>query len=164
MAGLTSRHQFIKQPAVNPICRVSGRRLPIRTPKLHGGGDVVLAPRYSVSIAGGFNPGNLPLQAWAADLFRQRGANLLKDQPTSSCKPLATPQRDAWPLPFKLVQTSNLIVLLYEMDTVFRQVFLDGRSLRWIHSRRFSVTLWAGGKETRLWSIPADSRTGDGST
>ena len=97
--------------------------------KIPGGGDAILAPKYSISIAGGFNPGNLPLQPWAADLFKERGANSLKDQPTSSCKPLGTTQRDAWPLPFKLIQTSNLIVLLYEMDTVFRQVFLDGRAL-----------------------------------
>ena len=97
--------------------------------KIPGGGEVNLAPKYSISVAGGFNPGNLPMQPWAAELFRERGANSLKDQPTSSCKPLGTAQRDSWPLPFKLVQTPNLLLLLYEMDTVYRQVFLDGRTL-----------------------------------
>jgi hypothetical protein len=51
------------------------------------------------------------------------------DQPTSSCKPAETPWRAAFPAPYKIVQTPRLILLLYELDTVFRQIFLDGRSL-----------------------------------
>ena len=111
------------------------------------GGEVNLAPKYIVSIAGGFNPGSLPMQPWAAELFRQRGADFLKDQPTSACKPLGTPQRDAWALPFKLVQTPKLLLLLYEMDTVYRQVFLDGRTLPTDpqpSSLGYSVGRWEG--------------------
>jgi hypothetical protein len=97
--------------------------------KIPGGGDINFSPRYMISIAGGLNPGQLPLQPWAAALFRTRGERFLKDQPTSSCKPLSTAQRDSWAIPFKIVQTPKLLLLLYEMDTVYRQVFLDGRKL-----------------------------------
>src|SRR5438552_19158429 len=34
------------------------------------GGDINFAPKYMISIAGGFNPGPLPIQPWAAELFR----------------------------------------------------------------------------------------------
>jgi hypothetical protein len=51
------------------------------------------------------------------------------DQPTTWCKPVGTPRLAAFPAPYKIVQTPKLILLLYEMDTVFRQVFLDGREL-----------------------------------
>jgi hypothetical protein len=29
----------------------------------------------------------------------------------------------------KIVQTPNLVVVLYEYDTIFRQIFTDGRTL-----------------------------------
>jgi hypothetical protein len=115
--------------------------------KIPGGGDINFAPRYMISIAGGFSPGPLPLQPWAAKLFRARGERFLKDQPTSACKPLGTPQRDSWSLPFKIVQTPTLLLLLYEMDKVYRQVFLDGRSLPTDpqpSSLGYSVGRWEG--------------------
>ena len=55
--------------------------------------------------------------------------------------------RDAFPLPFKIVQSSRLILFLYEQDTTFRQVFLDGRVLpsdpqpSWLG---YSVGRWDG--------------------
>ena len=115
--------------------------------KIPGGGDINFSPRYMISIAGGFSPGPLPIQPWAAELFRARGERLLKDQPTSACKPLGTPQRDSWALPFKIVQTPTLLLLLYEMDTVYRQVFLDGRALPvdpQPSSLGYSVGRWEG--------------------
>jgi hypothetical protein len=103
-------------------------------------------PRYFVSVAGCRSP-DLPMQPWAAELFRRRRADNSKDLPISSCKPLATPMRDAFPLPFKIVQTPRLILFLYEQDTAFRQVFLDGRALpsdpqpSWLG---YSVGRWDG--------------------
>jgi hypothetical protein len=67
------------------------------------------------------------MQPWAERLFQARLANHEKDAPWSACKPVGTPQRPAYPAPFKIVQTADLVLLLYEQDTTFRQVFLDGR-------------------------------------
>jgi hypothetical protein len=39
------------------------------------------------------------------------------------------PLADAMTNPYKLVQNPNLIIMMYERDTTFRQVHLDGRSL-----------------------------------
>ena len=106
----------------------------------------ILRPRYFVSAAGCRNP-DLPMQPWAAELFKRRYADRSKDLPMSSCKPAATPMRDAFPLPFKIVQATRLIVFLYEQDTTFRQVFLDGRTLprdpnpSWLG---YSVGRWEG--------------------
>lgn len=103
-------------------------------------------PKYFVSAAG-CRGADLPMQPWAAELFRQRRADNSKDLPISSCKPLSTPMRDAFPLPFKIVQMPRLILFLYEQDTTFRQVFLDGRALpsdpqpSWLG---YSVGHWEG--------------------
>ena len=37
------------------------------------------------------------------------------------------PLVDALPSPFKIVQTPKLTVMLFESDTIFRQIFTDGR-------------------------------------
>jgi hypothetical protein len=51
------------------------------------------------------------------------------DDPTARCQPTGVPGLNTTPLPFKVVQTSDLIVVLYEKDVDFRQIFLDGRAL-----------------------------------
>ena len=43
------------------------------------------------------------------------------------CKPTGVPWINSIPLPYKIVQTPQLILILYEESTVFRQIFLDGR-------------------------------------
>lgn len=106
-----------------------------------------IPPRYFVSVAGGLNPGKLPMQPWAEQLFGKRLETNGKDAPWSACKPLGTPQRVAYPAPFKVVQTAELVLLLYEQDTTFRQVFMDGRRLpddpqpSWLG---YSVGRWEG--------------------
>jgi hypothetical protein len=109
---------------------LSGVWIPAPDPDAQRGGvENGTPPKYFVSLAGGFNPGNLPMQPWAAELFGQRMARQAMDQPTTSCQPAGTPWRAAFPVPYKIVQTPRLIILLYELDTVFRQIFVDGRSL-----------------------------------
>jgi hypothetical protein len=103
-------------------------------------------PKYFVSAAG-CRSLELPMLPWAREVFQQRRAGNSKDLPISACKPLSTPMRDAFPMPFKLVQTPQLILLLYEQDTVYRQVFMDGRKLpkdpqpSWLG---YSVGRWDG--------------------
>jgi hypothetical protein len=43
------------------------------------------------------------------------------------CRPTGVPWINSIPLPYKIVQTPTLVLILYEADTVFRQIFLDGR-------------------------------------
>ena len=46
---------------------------------------------------------------------------------------------DAFPSPFKMIQTPGMIAILYEADNSFRQIFTDGRKLP-----EDPVPSWAG--------------------
>jgi len=59
--------------------------------------------------------------------FMQRLQNNGKDAPQAHCKPSGVPLVNSAPLPYKIIETPRLILILYEENTVFRQIFLDGR-------------------------------------
>ncbi|HYR85481.1 MAG TPA: hypothetical protein VE422_15445 [Terriglobia bacterium] len=87
-----------------------------------------LIPRYFANIAADLKPEEAQLHPWAEALFKQRLQNEGKDSPGARCHPTGMPQLDSIPLPYKIVQTPRLIMILYEENTVFRQIFLDGRA------------------------------------
>jgi hypothetical protein len=70
----------------------------------------------------------IPWQPWAKALFDQRTADNQIDNPESRCLPRGIPKADAFDV-HKIVQTPELIVILYEYQTTYRQIFLDGREL-----------------------------------
>ena len=74
-------------------------------------------------------PDGLPLQPSAADLKRKRMADNNKDNPDAHCLPLGNMQLHTHPAPRKIVQTPDLIVILYEGNAGVRQIFTDGRAL-----------------------------------
>ena len=71
----------------------------------------------------------LPLTPWAADLKKKRMADFSKDNPDAHCLPMGNMQFHTHPQPRKIVQTPQLIVILYEGNAGIRQIFLDGRPL-----------------------------------
>jgi len=73
--------------------------------------------------------GGLPLRAWAAALLKKRIADNGKDNPDAHCLPMGNMQLHNHPQPRKIVQTPNLIVILYEGNAGIRQIFVDGRPL-----------------------------------
>jgi len=70
----------------------------------------------------------IPWQPWAKALFQERTADNQKDNPESRCLPRGVPKADAFDI-HKIVQTPGLVVILYEYQTTFRQIFIDGREL-----------------------------------
>ena len=50
------------------------------------------------------------------------------DNPESRCLPRGVPKADAFDL-HKIIQTPELIVILYEYQTTYRQIFMDDRAL-----------------------------------
>src|SRR5439155_19134703 len=68
-------------------------------------------------------------------------------EPPTLCQVPTIPLEGFVPAPFKIVQTPRLTMVLYEADTVFRQIFSDGRPLpsdpqpSWLG---YSVGKWAG--------------------
>lgn len=73
--------------------------------------------------------GGLPFTPWAAALRKQRMANNNKDNPDAHCLPLGLTQLHMHPQPRKIIQTPDLIVILYEAQGGVRQIFMDGRPL-----------------------------------
>ena len=71
---------------------------------------------------------DIPWKPWAKALFDKNTADNLIDNPESRCLPRGVPKADAFDL-HKIVQSPDLIVILYEYQTTYRQIFLDGRSL-----------------------------------
>jgi hypothetical protein len=85
-------------------------------------------PRWGYNI-GIELPGGLPYQPWLAKLVDERTANQAKDDPHIRCYPDLFLRAYGLPHYVKFVQTSGLLVMLNEMNGVYRQVFQDARPL-----------------------------------
>jgi hypothetical protein len=74
-------------------------------------------------------PGGLPYQPAAAALAQSRRADDSRDDPHVRCLPDNPPR--AWTLPHltKAIHSPKLLVLLYEVNAMYRQIFIDGRPL-----------------------------------
>jgi hypothetical protein len=105
----------------------SGDQLGIR----QGGppADPNAPPRATFFDIGANIPGGLPFQEWARELRAQRMADNQKDNPDANCLPMGFMQLHGHPQPRKIVQTPELIVIMYEGNQGLRQIFLDGREL-----------------------------------
>src|SRR5579885_2157558 len=67
---------------------------------------------------------------WAAAVYKQREDNFRNDTDGISCLPPGPKAGiSGLALPMKIVQTPNLVVILYEYQTIYRQIFTDGRTL-----------------------------------
>src|SRR5215472_3965979 len=74
-------------------------------------------------------PGGLPYQPWAAALVKERTADEGVDDPHVRCLPDNPPRTWTMPHLTKAVHTPKLLVLLYEVNAMYRQIFIDGRPL-----------------------------------
>jgi hypothetical protein len=74
-------------------------------------------------------PGGLPYQPWADALMKKRTAEFSKDDPHVRCLPDNPPRPYGLPHMIKALQTPRLLVLLYEVNAMYRQIFIDGRPL-----------------------------------
>ena len=70
------------------------------------------------------------IRPWAAALYKQREDNFRKETDGIACRPPGPKAGIAvGNFPVKIIQTPNLMVMLYEYQTLFRQIFTDGRAL-----------------------------------
>ena len=74
-------------------------------------------------------PDGLPMLPWAAELRKQRLADNSKDHPDAHCLPLHPVQLHFHPQPRKIVQTPDVVLIIYEANGGLRQIFTDGRPL-----------------------------------
>jgi hypothetical protein len=107
-------------------------------------------PRATFFDIGANIEGGPPFQPWARDLRAQRVADNQKDNPDALCLPMGFMQLHGHPQPRKIVQTPELIVIMYEGNQGLRQIFLDGRELPEVNEDLqpwwygYSVGRWEG--------------------
>lgn len=105
---------------------LSGTWLPDNTPGVHGTNGEPL-PKYFINVTFDVKDEDVPFTPQAAAAYKQNLSLNGKNDPLSFCHPAGVPSVDTVPIPYKIVQTSELVVILYESDTVYRQIFTDGR-------------------------------------
>ncbi len=98
--------------------------------------------------AAGLKPGELVMTPWAQKIFDERKTgDVSANDPDANCLPQGVPKIQSTPLPFKIFQEPNEIVILYEAFGQFRQLFMDGRPIpkdpnpQWYG---YSVAKWDG--------------------
>jgi hypothetical protein len=93
-------------------------------------------------------PNGLPMQPWAKALMAERKRLGSKDNPDAHCLPMGIMQFHEHPQPRKMIQTPDVLVILYEGNAGVRQIFTDGRPLPkndpqpWWYG--YSVGRWEG--------------------
>lgn len=104
-------------------------------------------PMAFINVLSGVKPEDDPLRPEFRAEYKARSSVALTEPPPAFCTPSPTPFVDAFPGPFKIVQTPKLTLMLVESDTDFRQIFTDGRKLpadpqpSWLG---YSVGKWEG--------------------
>jgi hypothetical protein len=97
-------------------------------------------------IGAGFKDG-LPFRPWARELYQKRKEQNARDNPDAHCLPMGLMQFHIHPQPRKIVQTDDVIIVLYEGNAGIRQIFTDGRLLPKIGD----VQPWWYGYSTAHW-------------
>jgi hypothetical protein len=116
-----------------------------RGPGLFGLGESPNS-KYFRDILADFKPGEEPLTPAAREILRQH-TQPGTIGPSLICLPDGVPHADLLPEPFKIIQTPGEVLVLYEVETIFRQIFTDGRqhppdpSPTWLG---YSVGKWDG--------------------
>jgi hypothetical protein len=83
---------------------------------------------YLFYITSDLKPGEI--LPWAAALYQQQADNFRKDSDGIKCLPPGPKAGiSGGGLPAKIVQTPGLVIILYEYQTIYRQIFTDGRKL-----------------------------------
>ena len=116
-----------------------------RGPGLFGLGESTNS-KYFGNILADFKPGEDPLTPLGKEILRKNtqpdvvGLQL-------RCLPDGVPHGEILPEPFKIIQTPSETLILYEVETLFRQIFTDGRkhpvdpSPTWLG---YSIGKWDG--------------------
>ena len=84
-------------------------------------------PMSFFNVLAAYKPEESPLRPEFRAAYERRAAVAITTPPPVLCGPPPVPLVDSLPAPFKIVQTSKLTLMLFESDTIFRQIFTDGR-------------------------------------
>jgi hypothetical protein len=71
--------------------------------------------------------GGAPYTDWGREIKEERMARNMQDNPDAHCLPMGHMQFHLHPQPREMIQTEDIIVILYEGNAGIRQIYLDGR-------------------------------------
>ena len=84
--------------------------------------------KYFTNLAADLGIDNVPMTAEARRIYDTRKDGTLGwEEPDAHCLPQGVPKINSAPVPFKIVQTDKLVVIVYEAFNLWRQIHLDGR-------------------------------------
>lgn len=102
---------------------------------------------YFFNILADFKREEAPIRPAAAEVFMKNFKTYGKDHPYSRCLPMGIPSTELIGVPFKMIHTPGILVLLNELDFTYRQIYTDGRPLpvdpqpSWLG---YSIGRWEG--------------------
>jgi len=84
--------------------------------------------KYFTNLAADLGTDNVRMTPEARRIYDTRKDGTLGwEEPDAHCLPQGVPKINSAPVPFKIVQTDKLVVLVYEAFNLWRQIHLDGR-------------------------------------
>ncbi len=86
-------------------------------------------PGYTGNIARDLKPGEVSFTPWGSKLYQHRVQTQGTDDPQAYCVLSGVPREHVVPYPFKILNSSGMVVILYEALHSYRQIFMDGRKL-----------------------------------
>jgi hypothetical protein len=93
------------------------------------GDDPRTFSRYFFNVLADFTAADAPMKAATREYMEKVGERKAGN-PSGLCLPHGLPQADLMSYsPFKIIQTPGVIVVMYELDNNFRQIYTDGRAL-----------------------------------
>jgi len=105
-----------------------GRPCDARNTQFQVCGSELPMSRFGINMSAG-TPGGLPYQTWAAAQVKTQTEQHSIGDPHARCLPDTFVRLYGLPHMQKFVQTPGLLVMLYELNANYRQVFTDGRPL-----------------------------------
>lgn len=116
-----------EKTTVADVKRIFGTRFDGEIAGSIPGMEVGTQHKYFFDIFADFKPGEPTLTPEATELRRKRAA---ERDPTKVCaEPVGLPFAELASEPIKIVQSPKVTIILYEVDTLHRQIFTDGRTL-----------------------------------
>ena len=150
------------KPDLSGVWLTDGGPVPKDVPTVEG--DELRISRQFIDVTAGMKPEQVQMEPWAAELFKKRVDTNGALDPLARCQPAGEPGQPEIPLPYKIVQTPRLIIVLYgKAASTARSSSMDARWSR-TPSLGLAATLPAGGRATPWWSRRLDSTTGPGWT
>ena len=99
-----------------------------RGPGLFGLGESTNSPFFG-NIVSGFPQGEQALTPLGAEIFRKNREGTGTKNTQLNCLPDGVPHGILLPEPFKIVNAPGETIFMYEVETIFRQIYTDGRKL-----------------------------------